>query len=187
MFDVIEMLYDFVSKPRREGMFLIIDFNARDGKREFRSAINAIIEDFDFELSVDGEILAKLPNGVEAELKVPNTMIDPNNIEQRRDLAVRKFRRHNASMEEQREAIRQLADVFEFIRPKLAGILAKKDENDIFRIANEFGIRHHNSDQKTDYDPEWYNWIFIHFLSTLNFALARIANAGATKTGRVAP
>jgi hypothetical protein len=47
--------------------------------------------------------------------------------------------------------LENLLDVLEFLRPAIKQHLNKKDENDIFNIAN-FGIRHHNKDQQTEYD-----------------------------------
>ena len=74
------------------------------------------------------------------------------------------------------EAIRELADVLEFIRPAIKEHLNKKDENDIFNIANNFGIRHHNKDQQTEYDKAiWYSWIFYYYLATLH-AVLRMTN-----------
>ena len=54
--------------------------------------------------------------------------------------------------------------------------LNKKDENDIFNIANNFGIRHHNKDQQTEYDKAiWYSWIFYYYLATVH-AVLRMTN-----------
>jgi hypothetical protein len=59
--------------------------------------------------------------------------------------------------------------------------LDKNDENDIFNIANRFGIRHHNIDQKNNYDkPIWYSWIFYYYLATLH-AVIRISNRAESK------
>jgi hypothetical protein len=65
--------------------------------------------------------------------------------------AILKFRRHKSTLDDRREAIRELAGRLEFLRPAIKQHLNKKDENDIFNIAN-FGIRHHNKDQQTEYD-----------------------------------
>ena len=43
------------------------------------------------------------------------------------------------------------------------------DENRLFEIANQFGIRHHNPEQKTDFDKNiWLEWIFFSYLNSIN-------------------
>jgi hypothetical protein len=45
----------------------------------------------------------------------------------------------------------------------------------LFNIANNFGIRHHNEKQKTDYDESiWLSWIFYYCLATIHAALRLI-------------
>jgi hypothetical protein len=48
--------------------------------------------------------------------------------------------------------VRDLADVLEYLRPNVQTLLTSKDENDLFNLANNFGIRHHNDRQKTNCD-----------------------------------
>ena len=68
------------------------------------------------------------------------------------------------------------ADVLVYLRPRLKEALRSEDERDLFKIANNFGIRHHNQTQKTDYDkPIWYSWMFYYYLATLHAALRLIA------------
>ena len=65
----------------------------------------------------------------------------------------------------------------EFLRPQIKKVLSSKDENDLFIIANSFGIRHHNDKQKTDYDRSiWYNWMFYYYLATIHAILKLIKN-----------
>jgi hypothetical protein len=52
--------------------------------------------------------------------------------------AIQKFRRHRSSIEDRRDAVRDLADVLEFLRPKLKETLLSKDEQDLFNIAKQF-------------------------------------------------
>jgi len=60
----------------------------------------------------------------------------------------------------------------EYLRPQLKEVLTKKDESDLFNIANNFGVRHHNESQKTDYDkPIWYSWMFYYYLATIHASL----------------
>ncbi|MDX2137365.1 MAG: hypothetical protein SF123_04665 [Chloroflexota bacterium] len=183
LFDVIEFLYDNISKPvPRDGdyhswgncgwHYKVFDENA--GREEYRREVNKLLADYEdgFELSVDGEILALPEQGFEKllEATIPNS--DHDNVNKRIESAIQKFRRYRSSMEDRKDAIRDLADVLEYLRPQVKSVLTTKDESDLFNIANNFGIRHHNSDQKTEYDkPIWYSWMFYYYLATIHAAL----------------
>ena len=83
--------------------------------------------------------------------------------------AVAKFRRYRSTAAERRDAVRDLADVLEYLRPKLKEVLTKQDENDLFNIANNFSVRHHNQHQKSDYDTSiWLSWMFYFYLATIH-------------------
>jgi hypothetical protein len=67
-----------------------------------------------------------------------------------------------------------MADVFEWLKKakNLAGVLDKKDESVIFDLANNFAVRHHNPNQKINYDRAiWYSWIFHFYLATYHAAV----------------
>ena len=54
----------------------------------------------------------------------------------------------------------------------LEKILDRKDDSAIFEIANNFAIRHHNPQQKTNYDQSiWYAWMFHFYLATYHAAI----------------
>ncbi len=128
-----------------------------------------------YELSADGEILTLPDSGLEALLEASLPSIDPDDVEARIEAARQKFRRHRSSLDERRDAIRDLADVLEFLRPKIKGVITSKDENDLFNLANSFGIRHHNEKQKVEYDKAiWYSWMFYYYLATIH-AVLRLA------------
>ena len=100
---------------------------------------------------------------------------DPENVESSVRAAILKFRRHRSTLEDRRDAVRDLADVLEFLRPQLKLVLTRKDESDLFSIANNFGIRHHNDQQKTDYDSAiWHSWMFYYYLATIHAAVRLI-------------
>jgi len=167
IFDVIEFLYDYISKPI-DGFYHNFNdcgwhyqtFNTEIGRQEYRTEINDLLRDYKegYELSADGEILALAERGLENLFQANLPMYDPKNVEARVNNAVLKFRRYRSSFEDRRDAIRDLADVLEFLRPKLKTVITKNDDGDLFNIANNFGIRHHNDAQKTDYDKAiWYS------------------------------
>ena len=74
----------------------------------------------------------------------------------------RKYRRHSATLDEKKDAVRTLGDILEYLKKE--GItLPSKDESDLFNILNNFDFRHHNREQKKEYDKEiWYDWPILH-------------------------
>lgn len=183
-FDVLEFLHDHCSKGIN-GYYHnwnncghhYDEFNDSEGQKYFREIINPIIRDYKngFEISENGEILILSDNGLSNLFDADIPTNDKENISNRINSSIIKFRRHKSTLEDRKEAIRELADVLEFVRPEIKKHLDKKDENDIFNIANNFGIRHHNVDQKVNYDKGiWYSWIFYYYLATLH-AILRIS------------
>jgi len=64
----------------------------------------------------------------------------------------------------------------------MKGIILEKDESDLFNIANNFGLRHHNENQKTNYDGKlWNSWLFYFYLSTIHLILRKIDAAKNAK------
>ncbi len=193
LFDIIEFLYDHCSKPIERTYHNWSDcgwhcsaFDRPAGCAEYREKINRILAIYQegYELSDDGEILTLPESGLAGLFEAPLPTIDPDNIEARVNAARLKFRRHRASLEDRRDAIRDLADVLEYLRPKLKGILTNRDESDLFNLANNFGIRHHNEDQKIKYDkPIWYSWLFYYYLATIHAVLRLIAKANQHPIG----
>jgi len=188
-FDVIEFLYDNVSKPGNayyhewnQCGYHYSDFNSHAGRLEYRHEINELLSDYGdgYVLSEDGDIQALGPEDMRPLLEQEPPEYDPGNVDSRVATAIRKFRHHTPSVEDKREAVRQLADVLEFLRPKLDTVLPSKDEADLFNIANNFGIRHHNPAQKTEYDSEiWLDWIFYCYLNTIHAAVRVLKQAEA--------
>ena len=187
LFDVIEFLYDHVSKPI-DGYFHSYNacgyhydtFDKKTGQQEFRDNISQILCDYKegYELSDNGEILESPEQGLENLFAASLPTHDPDNVEQRVQAAILKFRLYRSSLEDRRNAIRDLADVLEYLRPQLETVITKKDDGDLFDIANNFGIRHHNKKQKQDYDKAiWYSWMFYYYLATIHACLRLIKKA----------
>ena len=187
LFDVIEFLFDHIAAPQKtwshgfdNACAHYGDFDQAAGRSRFREDVSVLLNDYatGFEMSPVGEILSR-DRGYETLLdaKMPPST-DAMNVAARVEEAVRKFRRHHASRTDKREAVRLLADVLEYRRPELKQILTSKDEADLFNIANNFGIRHHTSKQKTNYDHDvWLRWMFYFYLSTVH-AAERLLNKG---------
>lgn len=81
--------------------------------------------------------------------------------------AVALFRSRTRDVATMRSAIIALAGVVEHHRWLLKQELLSGDEGALFEIANKFGLRHRNADQRTDYDPAFLEWLFHWYLSTV--------------------
>ncbi|WP_372012816.1 hypothetical protein [Pseudoxanthomonas sp. 10H] len=183
LFDVIEFLYQHVSKPVDGNLHNYGNcgmhwhtFSKQAGQKEFRNRMNQVLMHYKkrFELSENGEILNKPEAGFEAIFRADIPTND-DKIRSRIDSAVRLYLRHRASIDDRRQAVRELCDVFEYLRPRLQAALTRSDESDLFNIANNFGIRHHNESQKTDYDVGiWLSWMFYFYLATIHVALRKL-------------
>ncbi|HQT58677.1 hypothetical protein [Daejeonella sp.] len=187
LFDVLEFLHDHCSKGT-EGEYHnwnncgvhYVKFDDQEGQKDFRKEINPILSEYQggYEISEHGEILVLADMGLATLLEADLPVKDPANINDKVEAAIIKFRSHRSTITNRREAIRDLADVLEFLRPQIKGKIVNQDENDLFNIANNFGIRHHNQNQKTGYDkPIWYSWIFYFYLATIHAVLRLIDKA----------
>jgi len=185
LFDVIEYLFDNVSRPI-EGTYHDWQdcgmhwetFNKEEGKQYYITKINELLELYDkkYVLSDHGEILLKAEKGFDRifEADIPTKDI---NINGKIDNAIYRFRKYGASVEERRLAVRDLSDVLEYLKPSLKKLLSTKDESDLFNIANNFGIRHHNDKQQNNYDKSlWFSWMFYFYLATIHLILRKIEN-----------
>jgi len=193
IFDMIEFLFDHISKPIDGTYHDFADcgwhyneFNKGSGQQEFRQEINQVLKDYGdgFEIHESGEILVIGRVGLDFIFRSDIHSMEPDKIDERVKLAIGKFRRYRSTLEDRKDAIRDLADVLEYLRPKAKEVLTKKDENDLFMIANGFGIRHHNEKQKTDYDKRiWYSWMFYYYLATIH-AVTRLIQQYETESNK---
>jgi hypothetical protein len=186
LFDVIEFLYDCVSEPiyRYDEWSNHGDsydtFDRETGKQEFRDRINQLLCDYreGYELSENGEILEFPEQGLEELVLAELPPYNPENVEQRVESAILKFRRSRSLLDGKYDAVRDLAAVLEFLRPQIKKVLLNEDESDLFNIANKFGIRHHKDDQKQDYDKAiFYSWIFYYYLASIHACVKLIKKA----------
>jgi hypothetical protein len=195
LFDMIEFLFQHVSKPV-EGAYHSWNncgwhwskFEMSGGRIEFCEKVNVVLEHYEraFELSPNGEILRKPELGFEPLLAAELPTKDPN-VRDRVTAAIVKFRKHGSTIDDRRQAVRDLADIFEYLRPQVQTFLTSKDEGDLFNLANNFGIRHHNDRQKTNYEAAlWLNWMFYYFLATIH-VLVRKMDRAAGEVGAPSP
>ena len=185
LFDVIEFLYDCVSEPihRYDEWSNHGDsydtFDRETGKQEFRDRINELLCDYreGYELSEKGEILELPEQGLEDLVLEKLPPYDPKNVEQRVESAILKFRRSRSSLDEKFDAILGLAAVLEWLKEQIDKEVKLNDTErglynegtNLFKIVNNYGIRHHKKNQMQDYDKAiWYNWMFYYSLATIH-------------------
>lgn len=182
LFDVVEALHDFVSKPVEGwhhdfggcGMhWQTFDRNA--GREELRSQLNPLLERYDtpLELSGSGEVVAKVPAEMKGLLDAPiPASADAELVTSRIDAAISLYRSRNSTRVDRRHAVRELADVLEALRDSVREEMLPKDERELFHLANGFAIRHNNRDQRRDYDDAiWLSWAFYVYLATIHAVL----------------
>ncbi|CAD7386830.1 hypothetical protein [Xanthomonas arboricola] len=182
-FDVIEFLHVHVSKPIDGHLHSYGDcgmhwntFNKADGQLEFRKKVNSVLSHYvgGFEFSKDGEILQRPEAGFEQifEADIPTK---DRSVADRLTAATLSYRRHGSTLDDRRRAVRDLSDVLEYLRPQVKSLLTSSDESDLFKIANNFGLRHHNDKQKTGYDTSiWLSWMFYFYLATIHVVMRKI-------------
>ncbi len=182
LFDVLEVLYDIVSEPvhGRYHDFAgcgwhYSTFDTAKGREEFRALINPSLERYEqpLQLTATGEIIVLGPEEFRPLLDAPlPASADTDLVTPRVAEAVRAFRDRGSTKSDRRQAVRELADVLEAIRPDIKEEMLSKDEGELFRIANGFAIRHNNREQRGDYDDViWLSWAFWVYLATIHAVL----------------
>jgi hypothetical protein len=182
LFTMLEFLWDHASKGLSGrnhdfggcGMHYET-FNKKAGQDKWRIEVNEILIEYGdgFEMTASGEIRQLGPAGLRDILNsaLPvNASVD--DVVQKVDLAVQKFRSGRSTWPDRKDAVRELADVLELIRPRAKAHLLTEDERALFNLANNYGIRHHNEAQKKNYDKvTWLTWMFYVYLSTIHLLL----------------
>jgi hypothetical protein len=178
LFDVIEFLYDLVSKPEGEKNYCdscetfhyydeFYDKNA--GRLTFREKINELLELYDggFQLTFEGQIVKTEDLNLEIILKKQISLADRTSQE-KLEHAIKQMQKRHLTHSERKEAVRLLGDILEPIRPEIKKY-CRKDEKELFDILNNFGHRHHRPNQKTEYDSKIFDtWLFYHYLAAVH-------------------
>jgi hypothetical protein len=177
VFDMIEFLHDHVSKPLDGFHHTFNDcgihwneFDKAAGQAEYRVWINRLLEKYGsrYELTTNGEVKSLGPVGISTLYDATSPGVGPT-ISSKIQAAVDRFRRHGSSIEDRHAAVRDLADILEYVRKEVKTVFLKKDESDLFELANNFGVRHFKDTQKLDYDKAiWLSWMFYYYLSTIH-------------------
>ena len=192
IFSMIEFLYDHVSKGLQGYMHGFDNcgehfeqFDKDLGKADLKMALNPVLKAYKggYELNAAGEIdeIIGLPMKTLVEAKIVTS--DHDNVTNKIDSAIAKFRRYDDGCQSKKEAIRELADVLEYLRPRAKKVISKKDDSALFQIANNFAIRHHNASQSNDYNKVvWYSWMFYFYLSSIHAILRFIKISESERT-----
>lgn len=179
-FTMVEFLHDYVSSPEGGRYHSFANcgwhgtsWNRDAGKQRFREEVNRFLSIYrqGYELSDQGEVLESTPTGLESLVSEVAQSGDAENIDNRVRTAISKFRRHDATLDDKKEAIRTLGDVLEFLK-RSGSTLPRPDDSDLFQILNRFDIRHHNPNQASDYSrEEFFPWIFYTILASIDFLI----------------
>lgn len=182
LFDVLELLHDVVSKPIH-GRYHDFNncgwhyshFDASAGRLEYRQALNPLLARYEEPLTMraTGEIVHLTPAEFAPLLAAPVPAgTDADLVTTRIDAAKQIFERRSASLSDRRQAVRELADVLEALRKEIKEEMLAKDEQELFRLANGFAIRHNNREQMRLYDDAiWLRWAFYVYLATIHAVL----------------
>lgn len=177
MFTLIEILHHVIWEKSSYRTFLTIEdlYESENSSQiEFREMINNYLMHLDegYELSAKGYII-DLQEDVLRNLiyqDLPEKTDD--SITEQVETAIKMFFKHDSNLEEKKKAINILADILEPFRQKVKNITSSKHDALIFNTVNQYGIRHNNIDQKTNYDkPIWYEWMFHYYLATIHATL----------------
>lgn len=162
----MELLHDHVSTPQPNG-----SFDPNPAKADFREKLNELLNEYGdgFEMNGLGEI-QRVPDAgfhVLTRRELPSSA--PKTVKDRVSAATRRFHNHGSTLDDRRAALKDLADAMEMIRPRAKLVLNRKDEDEIFQIMNQFGIRHAGNKQKTAYDDAiFFSWMFYYWLATIH-------------------
>ena len=87
-----------------------------------------------------------------------------------------------------RLAVRELYDILERLRPQVKAEMLRRDEQDLFNIANNFTIRHLTESQKGNYDSVlWHSWMFYVNLATIHLITRTAVRKNVERQQAAAP
>jgi hypothetical protein len=190
LFDGIEFLYDSISKPLKcsggnyiTGYRRYSSYSKTDGREEFRQLINPTLSRYGEGYNLDEDGLLRQLDPIDiAGLSEELNELDVTAPERHLDLvkkAKKLFNNRHAATDSKFESIRLIADALEFIRPQLKKHLSRKDEDDLFKILNNFGIRHNNAEQQQEYDKDVFaDWLFYHYLTAYIYTIRILKSKG---------
>ena len=179
-FDLLEVLHELVANPRMSYKTERLSYSTKEEQQLFRDAINPELALYKTpcQMLSNGQIveISNKPVIELAEQALQIIELDnvPDSVARPVNSAVTNYIKRGATLNEKKFAVRELADALESIRSSVKTHLLSADENELFKVANQFSIRHNDSKQKSDYDESiWYDWMFHVNLAAL-LAVIRI-------------
>lgn len=179
-YGLIEVFHDLVSRPRRRSFhswdecgWHYSEFHSTPARFLYRWKINQLLKsaDIEHELASEGEDVGRLVVSTDeprSDLVHRALVKSPDDARGTVSHAISLFRSRRSSAESKRSAIVALAGILEERRELIRVNLGKKDEGDLFQIANNFNLRHRRSGQKGDYNEAFLDWIFWWYLATID-------------------
>lgn len=179
LYSLMEYFHDAAQRPRSEGYFHsyagcgphYADHNAESGAAVYRWRVNALLERYSVNMRMGkageerGRLVAKVGRDIDARAD-DRASQGVGNAADEVALAIRTYRQRGASAAQKRSALALLAGDLEHRRDRVKVVLGK-DEGDLFRIANNFGIRHKRSGQQMEYGDEFLDYLFTVFLGAV--------------------
>lgn len=194
LFDLIEVFHDLVARPRSRWFheyggcgWHFSDLAIEPGRQLYRWRVNRLLDESElpYRLAESGEDRGRLvavSDAARTALTIEMSQRrDPTTGDRVRH-AIALHRGRGATRDDKRAAIRDLADILEHRRATLRTHLLKRDEADLFEIANRFEIRHFNEQQKGAYSDEFLDWLFWWYLATVELS-DRLLGREATASG----
>jgi hypothetical protein len=176
IFDLIEVLYEYCTIARIMSSYdgtLVLRLGDENKSRQILiDDVNEYLPMYEhgYSLTKDGKVEHIPVDGMESLVEEKPQAIDEANIESRISRAISLFLSRQRTVENMRDAVRELGDVLEYMKKEysLDKLLLKKDSSDLFQILNGFGIRHHNPQQQSKYDVDiFYPWLFYYYLAAV--------------------
>jgi hypothetical protein len=173
--DLLELLYKEVISLPADGNYPPARYDEDPARREYLAALNPILDRREPSLSMEvtGNIVERVAEPFRRLVEQPLPADTPKvEVADRVADAVTHYQRRGATPGDRRAAVRELADVLEFLRADVKEHMLRKDEGDLFRLANEFALRHNKPTTRRDFEePVWLAWIFYVYLATIRLTL----------------
>lgn len=178
-FGLIEVFHDLAVRPRERTMhsyngcgWHYSAFSTDTGRALYRWRINRLLASagLPLRLARTGEDAGRLVRVVDegrSDLLERALQTPEREVAERVAHAIAQFRARAATVHDKRSAVITLAGILEERRELIHDKIGSKDEGALFRIANEFAIRHQRRGQQGDYDPVFLDWIFWWYLGTI--------------------
>lgn len=179
LYDIIEVFHDLAVRPTRiytysHGGYVIQAYSGPSGQALYRWRMNQLLDTTTLSYRIaetgpdTGRVVAKAPDELNELISEVVAEGAPKRDETSEAIAL--FRDRNATRSQRRSAIVTLAGILEERRNLLKKHLFSKDDGALFRIANEFDLRHQRADQRSDYDEAFLEWVFYWYLATIQLS-----------------